>query len=346
MTRIAINGFGRIGRTTLRYIFEHHDGEVELVAVNDLTSIENIIYLLKYDSVYRSFIGEIEQTAEGFKYRKKGIANDKWREVKVLAQRDPSQLPWKDLKIDVVIEATGFFANKSGAQLHINAGAKKCIISAPGGNDVKTIVYNVNHETLTKEDTIISAASCTTNSIAPVIKFMDESFKILVGKMTTIHAYTGNQGLVDMPAAKDLRRGRAAAQNIVPSSTGAAKAIGLVIPSVAGKLDGAAIRIPTIVGSLSDLTFVLGKKVTVEEVNAAAKAFSDKIKPTFGYNTDEIVSSDIIGSTHGSIFDATLTKVVEAKEDGKQLVTVGAWYDNEMSFVSQLVRLILHVAKI
>ncbi|WP_371246551.1 type I glyceraldehyde-3-phosphate dehydrogenase [Mycoplasmopsis agassizii] len=340
MIKIAINGFGRIGRTTLRRLIDAYPGKLQLVAVNDLTDKANIVYLLKYDTVYKTFNGFLKETEKGFLV---GRTEKDAQEVIVTAERDPRNLKWGELGVDIVIEATGFFANKAGAQLHLDAGAKKVIISAPGGNDVKTIVYNVNHTDLTKDDKIISAASCTTNSIAPLVAFMDKEFGIEVGKLTTVHAYTGNQAIVDAPAKKDMRRGRAGAQNIIPSSTGAAKAIGLVVKNVSGFLDGAALRVPVVAGSVSDLTLVLKTKgLTAEKINETMKKYSNE---SFGYNEDQIVSSDILGSTYGAILDATLTKVNHGR-DGHELVTVAAWYDNEMSFVSQLVRLIIHVAEL
>ena len=326
--KIAINGFGRIGRLVFRQIFELGlEKELDVVAINDLTSPEILAHLLKYDSAQGKFKGEISSTDSSI------IVNGK--EIKILAERDPKNLPWKELGIDVVVESTGFFCSKDKSQAHIDAGAKKVAISAPAGNDVKTIVYNVNDDQLTKTDTIISAASCTTNCLAPIAKILDDNFGIKSGLMTTVHAYTGDQRLVDAPHS-DLRRARAAAMSIVPSSTGAAKAIGLVLPNLAGKLDGFAMRVPVITGSVVDLTFELEKEVSVKEINEAVKEAA-KNNPTLDYLTDPIVSKDIIGSTAGSLFDSALTKEV-VKKDGKKLYKVISWYDNESSYVSQFVR--------
>lgn len=323
--KIAINGFGRIGRLAFRQMFNTE--EFEIVAINDLTDSKTLAHLLKYDSAQGSYKTDSIQATDG------GIKID-GKEIKIYAERKPEDLPWGDLDVDVVIESTGFFASKEAASAHIKAGAKKVIISAPGGNDVKTIVYGVNHDVLDGTETVISAASCTTNCLAPMAKVLNDEFSIQQGFMTTIHAYTNDQNTLDAPHAKgDLRRGRAAASSIVPNSTGAAKAIGLVIPELKGKLDGGAQRVPTITGSLTELTVVLGKNTTVEEINAAMKAAASE---SYGYTEDEIVSVDIIGSNYGSLFDATQTRVMEV--DGKQLVKVAAWYDNEMSYTNQLVR--------
>jgi glyceraldehyde 3-phosphate dehydrogenase len=287
---------------------------------------------LKYDSAQGRFDGEVTSTENSIK-----VNGD---EVKIYAQKDPAQIPWGQHGVDVVIESTGFFTDKDKAQAHITAGAKRVVISAPATGDLKTVVFNVNHEILDGSETIISCASCTTNCLAPMAKVLNDKYGIVAGIMTTIHAYTNDQNTLDAPHPKgDLRRARAAAQNIVPNSTGAAKAIGLVLPELKGKLDGSAQRVPTITGSLTELTTVLNKKVTIEEVNAAMKAASNE---SFGYTEDELVSTDIIGINFGSLFDATQTKVITAGDT--QMVKTVSWYDNEMSYVSQLVRTVKHFA--
>lgn len=341
--KIAINGFGRIGRLVFRQIFELGlEKELEVVAINDLTKPETLAHLLKYDSAQGKFTGDVKAKKDAI------VVNGK--EIKVCAERDPKNLPWKELKIDVVVESTGFFTTKDGAGLHLEAGAKKVAISAPAGNDIKTIVFNVNDDKLNKTDKIISGASCTTNCLAPVAKAIDDKFGIKTGLMTTVHAYTGDQRLVDAPHS-DLRRARAAAMSIVPSSTGAAKAIGLVLPNLSGKLDGFAMRVPVITGSVVDLTFELedkkeNDKVTVEMINEAVKEASKKsMKATLEYITDPIVSRDIIGATAGSLFDAALTKEVVSK-DGKKMFKIISWYDNETSYVSQFVRTLRKFAKL
>lgn len=322
--RIAINGFGRIGRLVFRQIYNMEG--IDVVAINDLTSPAVLAHLLKYDTAQGRFNANVSATENSI------IVNGD--EVKIYAQKDPAQIPWGDHQVDVVLECTGFFADKTKAEAHLTAGAKKVVISAPATGDLKTVVFNVNHDILDGSETVISCASCTTNCLAPMAKVLDESFGIQVGSMTTVHAYTNDQNTQDAPHAKgDLRRARAAAQNIVPNSTGAAKAIGLVLPNLKGKLDGGAQRVPTLTGSLTELTTVLGKKVTKEEINAAMKTASNE---SFGYTEDEIVSSDIIGIEYGSLFDATQTKVVTVGD--YQLVKTVSWYDNEMSYVSQLVR--------
>ncbi|WP_308149635.1 type I glyceraldehyde-3-phosphate dehydrogenase [Spiroplasma sp. AdecLV25b] len=332
-TKIAINGFGRIGRLAFRQLFDKKD--TEIIAINDLGNVKALAYLLQYDSAHGTWKhGKIK-----FDETKNTIIVD-GKTIKVCQERDPKALPWKENNIDLVIEATGRFATKDLAQAHIDAGAKKCVISAPAKGDLKTIVYNVNHDILKAGDNIISGASCTTNCLAPVVNTLEKEFGLVKGWMTTVHAATNDQRLLDLEHS-DFRRGRSALSNIVPASTGAAAAIGLVIPSVNGKLDGSAMRVPIITGSIVDLTVELKKNVTVDEVNKAMKKHSNE---SFGYNEDQIVSTDIIGSSFGSIFDATLTKVVEV--DGKQIVKVFAWYDNEMSYVSQLVRTVLHLAKL
>jgi len=332
MKKVAINGFGRIGRLALRLMISNP--EFEVVAINDLTDAKTLAHLFKYDSAQGRFQGEIEVKEGAF------IVNGK--EIKVTAERNPENLPWGELGVDVVLECTGFFTSKEKAEAHIKAGAKKVVISAPATGDLKTVVFNVNQDVLDGTETVVSGASCTTNCLAPMAKVLNDRFGITKGFMTTIHAYTNDQNTLDAPHAKgDLRRGRAAAANIVPNSTGAAKAIGLVIPSLAGKLDGGAQRVPVITGSLTELVCTLDKKVTKEEINAAMKEASNE---SFGYTEEELVSSDIIGSSFGSLFDATQTKVMEV--NGEQLVKVAAWYDNEMSYTSQLIRTLKYFVEI
>ncbi|MFU0252555.1 type I glyceraldehyde-3-phosphate dehydrogenase [Spiroplasma sp. Moj] len=332
MTKIAINGFGRIGRLAFRRLFDEKN--VEIVAINDLTAAKTLATLLELDSAQGGWKREKISSEEGV------IIVD-GKKINVYAKKDPAELPWGKLGIDVVVESTGFFADRAGASKHLTAGAKKVLISAPAkGTDVKTIVYNVNHKEIKKEDTIISGASCTTNCLAPMAKVLDEEFGIEKGYMTTVHAVTNDQRLLDL-AHDDLRRARAAFSNIVPTKTGAAAAVALVLPQLEGRFDGMALRVPTITGSIVDLAVELKKTTTVEEINNAMKAAASE---TFGYNTQPIVSSDIIGETHGSIFDATLTKIIE--RDGKQLIKVYAWYDNEMSYVSQMVRTLLYFATV
>ena len=330
--KVGINGFGRIGRLALRQILQF-DG-IEVVAINDLTDTKMLAHLLKYDTTQGRFDGEVEVHDGYF------LVNGK--EIKTLANRNPEELPWGELGVDIVLECTGFFTDKEKAELHLKAGAKKVVISAPATGDMKTVVFNTNHEILDGTETVISGASCTTNCLAPMAKVLQDQYGIVEGLMTTIHAYTGDQNTLDAPHPKgDFRRARAAAANIVPNSTGAAKAIGLVLPELQGKLDGAAQRVPVATGSLTELTTVLEKKVTVEEVNAAMKAAANE---SYGYTEDEIVSSDIVGISYGSLFDATQTKVVTVGD--KQLVKTVAWYDNEMSYTSQLVRTLKHFAQI
>ncbi|MDD7464394.1 MAG: type I glyceraldehyde-3-phosphate dehydrogenase [Anaerococcus sp.] len=333
-TKVAINGFGRIGRLTLRRINEVAE-DIEVVAINDLIDKKGLLYAFKYDTAQGRFQGDAELTDDGFKINGK--------DIKVFAEKDPANLPWKDLDVDVVLECTGFFTKKEAAEAHIEAGAKKVLISAPGKGDMKTIVYGVNHDTLDGSETVVSAASCTTNCLAPMVNVLIKEFGFVSGQMSTIHAYTATQAIQDTPASKkDLRGGRAAAQNTIPASTGAAKAVGLVLPEVNGKLDGSALRVPTITGSITELYSVLEKKVTVEEVNAAMKKYEND---AFAYTEDDIVSSDIIGYPAGSIFDSQLTKVVEG-EDGTQVVKTVAWYDNEMGYVSNLVRTLHYLANL
>lgn len=328
--KVAINGFGRIGRLVFRQIYDMKG--IDVVAVNDLTSPTVLAHLLKYDSAQGRFHADVK-AGEG-----SIIVNGDT--IKVYTQKDPALIPWKDHGVDVVLECTGFFTDKDKAAAHITAGARKVVISAPATGDLKTIVFNVNHNELDGSETIISCASCTTNCLAPMAQVLEEKFGIVNGLMTTVHAYTNDQNTQDAPHPKgDLRRARAAAQNIVPNSTGAAKAIGLVLPSLKGKLDGSAQRVPTLTGSLTEVTAILQKKVTVEEINTAMKAAANE---SFGYTEDQIVSSDVIGMSFGSLFDATQTKVQNVGET--QLVRTVAWYDNEMSYVSQLVRTLHYFA--
>ena len=333
--KVAINGFGRIGRLAFRQMFGHEGSEI--VAINDLTSPDMLAYLLKYDSTQGNYARDHEVVAGEDSITVDG------KEIKIYAFPDANNCPWGELKVDVVLECSGFYTSKAKAQAHINAGARKVVISAPAGNDLPTIVYNVNHTTLKPEDTIISAASCTTNCLAPMAKALNDFAGIKSGIMSTIHSYTGDQMTLDGPQRKgDLRRSRAGACNIVPNSTGAAKAIGLVIPELNGKLIGSAQRVPTPTGSTTILVAVVKGAVTKEEINAAMKAASTE---SFGYNTDEIVSSDIVGSTYGSIFDATQT-MVAPMEDGNTQVQVVSWYDNENSYTSQMVRTIKYFSEL
>ncbi len=328
--KVAINGFGRIGRLVFRQIYDMKG--IDVVAVNDLTSPTVLAHLLKYDSAQGRFHADVK-AGEG-----SIIVNGDT--IKVYTQKDPALIPWKDHGVDVVLECTGFFTDKDKAAAHITAGARKVVISAPATGDLKTIVFNVNHNELDGSETIISCASCTTNCLAPMAQVLEEKFGIVNGLMTTVHAYTNDQNTQDAPHPKgDLRRARAAAQNIVPNSTGAAKAIGLVLPSLKGKLDGSAQRVPTLTGSLTEVTAILQKKVTADEINAAMKAAANE---SFGYTEDQIVSSDVIGMSFGSLFDATQTKVQNVGDT--QLVRTVAWYDNEMSYVSQLVRTLHYFA--
>lgn len=330
--KVAINGFGRIGRLVYREISAKEG--IEVVAINDLTSPKVLAHLLKYDTAQGRFNAEVGSTDNSI------IVNGK--EIKIYAQKDPAQIPWGTHQVDVVLECTGFFADKDKASAHLKAGAKKVVISAPATGDLKTIVFNVNHNILDGSEAIISCASCTTNCLAPMADTLDKKFGILNGLMTTIHAYTNDQNTQDAPHPKgDLRRARAAAQNIVPNTTGAAKAIGLVLPNLKGKLDGSAQRVPVLTGSLTELTCLLGKKVTVDEVNAAMKEASNE---SYGYIDDPIVSSDIIGMSYGSLFDATQTKVLTVGDT--QIVRTVSWYDNEMSYVNQLVRTVYYFARL
>ncbi len=333
--RVAINGFGRIGRLAFRQMFDAEG--YEIVAINDLTSPKMLAHLLKYDS------------AQGrYKYADSVVAGDDYitvngKTIKIYAEKDAANLPWKEVGVDVVLECTGFYTSKEKSMAHINAGAKKVVISAPAGNDLPTIVYSVNEKTLKATDNVISAASCTTNCLAPMADALNKLCKIKKGYMTTIHAYTGDQMVLDGPHRKgDLRRARAAAVNIVPNSTGAAKAIGLVIPELKGVLDGCAQRVPVPTGSLTQLIAVCEGELTAEEVNAAMKAASSA---SYGYTEEEIVSSDIVGMTYGSLFDATQTKCMPMG-DGTTLVKVVSWYDNENSYTSQMVRTIKYFAEL
>ncbi|XQP55270.1 MAG: type I glyceraldehyde-3-phosphate dehydrogenase [Mycoplasmoidaceae bacterium] len=323
MKKIAINGFGRIGRLFFRNILR--DKQLQVVAINDLTDPKTLAHLLKYDSVYRQIDANISYDAKNI------IVNG--RKIPIFAEKDPEVLPWKKLKVDLVVECTGKFVSEEGAGKHLKAGAKKVLISAPAkeGN-VKTVVYGVNHKILTKKDRIVSGASCTTNALAPLAKIINDKYGIVKGFMTTVHAYTADQRLHDAPH-KDLRRARAAAASMVPTTTGAAKAIGLVIPELKGKMHGIAMRVPTITGSIVDLVLELKKKPTVEEINKYVKS---KCNDTLGYNDEEIVSADIIGERHGSIFDPKLTMMLDV--DGKRLYKLFTWYDNESSYTCQLIR--------
>ena len=326
MIRVAINGFGRIGRLCFRLMEENP--EFEVVAVNDLTDAEQLAYLLKYDTNHRNYrIDEISADGEYI------VVGE--RRVRVYAEKDPAMLPWKDLNIDVVFECTGLFTSDEKAMAHITAGAKHVIISAPAKGDLKTIVYNVNHNILDGSEKIISAASCTTNCLAPVVDVLDKEFGIVKGYMTTVHAYTNDQATLDVPHKKGIkaRRGRACAANIVPASTGAASAIGKVCPNLDGKLAGTAMRVPVPTGSVVDLVLELGRNTTAEEINAVLKAHTNE---TLQYTDDPIVSSDVIGRRCGSLVDGLSTTVLEV--EGKQLVKVVSWYDNEMSYTAQMVR--------
>ena len=338
--RVAINGFGRIGRLAFRQMFDAKGYEV--VAINDLTSPKMLAHLLKYDTAQGGFCGKIGEGKHTVSATDDSIIVD-GKEIKIYAEKDAANCPWAANKVDVVLECTGFYTSKDKAQAHITAGARKVVISAPAGNDLPTIVYNVNHNTLTKNDNIISAASCTTNCLAPMAKALNDAYPIQSGIMSTIHAYTGDQMILDGPQRKgDLRRSRAGAQNIVPNSTGAAKAIGLVIPELNGKLIGSAQRVPTPTGSTTLLFAVVkGKDITKESINAAMKAAATE---SFGYNEDEIVSSDIIGMRYGSLFDATQTMVSKIDDDTYQ-VEVDSWYDNENSYTSQMVRTIKYFSE-
>ncbi|MBX4775145.1 MULTISPECIES: type I glyceraldehyde-3-phosphate dehydrogenase [Klebsiella] len=332
MSKLGINGFGRIGRLVLRRLLEV-DSPLEVVAINDLTSPKVLAYLLKHDSNYGPFPWSVDFTEDAL------IVDGK--KITVYAEKEAQHIPWKAVGAELIVECTGFYTSAEKAQAHLTAGAKKVLISAPAG-DMKTIVYNVNDDTLDANDTIISVASCTTNCLAPMAKVLHDAFGIKVGTMTTIHAYTGTQSLVDGPRGKDLRASRAAAENIIPHTTGAAKAIGLVIPELSGKLKGHAQRVPTKTGSVTELVSVLEKKVSAEEVNQAMKSAAAN-NESFGYTEEEIVSSDVIGSHFGSIYDATQLEIAEVGD--LQLVKTVAWYDNEYGFVTQLIRVLDKFAK-
>ena len=347
--KVAINGFGRIGRLAFRQMFGAKG--YQIVAINDLTSPKMLAHLLKYDTAQGSYLAKGHTVDykdavvnENGKVVAPGAIIVDGKEIKIYAEKDAVKCPWKKLRVDVVLECTGFYCSKEKSMAHINAGAKKVVISAPAGSDLKTVVFGVNESTLTADDQIISAASCTTNCLAPMAKALNDAFPVVSGIMTTVHAYTGDQMILDGPHRKgDLRRARAGAQNIVPNSTGAAKAIGLVIPELNGKLIGSAQRVPTCTGSTTILVAVVkGTDVTKDAINAAMKA---QASASFGYNTDEIVSSDVIGMSYGSLFDATQTMVTKVDDDTYQ-VQVVAWYDNENSYTSQMVRTIKYFAEL
>ena len=340
--KVAINGFGRIGRLAFRQMFGA-DG-YEVVAINDLTKPSMLAHLLKYDTAQGGYAGKIGENKHTVSADDEaGTITVDGKTLKIYAKANAAELPWGEIGVDVVLECTGFYTSKAKAQAHIDAGAKKVVISAPAGNDLPTIVYNVNHNTLTADDKIISAASCTTNCLAPMAKALNDYAPIQSGIMSTIHAYTGDQMILDGPHRKgDLRRARAGAANIVPNSTGAAKAIGLVIPELNGKLIGSAQRVPTPTGSTTILTAVVEGTVTVDEINAKMKASATE---SFGYNTDEIVSSDIVGMRYGSLFDATQTMVLPL-DNGTTEVQVVSWYDNENSYTSQMVRTIKYFSEL
>ena len=339
--KVAINGFGRIGRLAFRQMFGAEGYEV--VAINDLTSPAMLAHLLKYDTAQGSYLGRIGENKHTVEATENSIIVD-GKEIRIYAEKNAADCPWGQLDVDVVLECTGFYTSKEKSMAHIKAGAKKVVISAPAGNDLKTIVFNVNEKTLTKDDQIISAASCTTNCLAPMAKALNDYAPIQSGIMSTIHAYTGDQMILDGPQRKgDLRRSRAGAQNIVPNSTGAAKAIGLVIPELNGKLIGSAQRVPTPTGSTTILVAVVkGKDITKESINAVMKAAANE---SYGYNEDQIVSSDVIGMRYGSLFDATQTMVSKIDDDTYQ-VQVVSWYDNENSYTSQMVRTIKYFAEL
>ena len=332
MSKIGINGFGRIGRLVLRRLLEVSSSH-EVVAINDLRSPKVLAYLLKHDSNYGPFPWSVDFTDNAL------IVNGKT--ITVYAEKEAKNIPWTAQGAELIVECTGFYTSTEKSQAHLDAGAKKVLVSAPAG-EMKTLVFNVNDDTLNASDKIISVASCTTNCLAPMAKALNDAFGIEVGTMTTIHAYTGTQSLVDGPRGKDLRASRAAAENIIPHTTGAAKAIGLVIPALSGKLKGHAQRVPTKTGSVTELVSILGKKVTADEVNQVMKKAAEN-NESFGYTEEEIVSSDIIGTHFGSVFDATQTEVTEA--GGLQLVKTVSWYDNEYGFVTQLIRVLEKFAK-
>lgn len=330
--KVAINGFGRIGRLAFRKMFD--DDSFEITAINDLTDAESLAYLLKYDTSQ----GNYKTDNISFKDNKIIVEG---KEFKIYSEKDPENLPWGELGIDIVLECTGFFTKKEDSEKHLKAGAKKVLLSAPGKGDMKTIVYNVNHDILDGTETVVSAASCTTNCLAPVAKVLDDNFGIVKGFMTTVHAYTNDQATLDGPHKAGIfsRRGRAAAANIVPTSTGAASAVGLVLPKLKGRLDGIALRVPVVTGSVVDLVVELEKDTTVAEINAVMEKASNE---TLGYTNDPIVSSDVIGSSFGSLFESLSTLCIEV--EGKKMFKIISWYDNEMSYTSQLIRTLRHLA--
>lgn len=328
---VAINGFGRIGRLVYRQIYDMEG--IDVVAINDLTHPADLAHLLKYDTAQGRFGVKVEAKENSIEVD--GV------KIEIYSHRNPADIPWKNHDVDVVLECTGFFADVEKASAHLTAGAKRVVISAPATGDLKTVVFNVNHEILDGSEKIISCASCTTNCLAPMAKVLNDKFGIKTGLMTTIHAYTNDQNTQDGPHNKDFRRARAAAQNIVPNTTGAAKAIGLVLPELKGILDGSAQRVPVITGSLTELTVILNKKTSVEEINREMKAASNE---SFGYTEDPIVSSDVIGITYGSLFDGTQTNVQTVGDS--QIIRTVSWYDNEMSYVSQLVRTVKYFAEL
>ena len=331
MIKVAINGFGRIGRLALRRMI--NDPSFDVVAINDLTDSKTLAYLYKYDTSHR-------MSNDNVKYNDNSITINN-KKIKIYKESDPEKLPWKELNVDIVLECTGVFKTREKASKHVIAGAKKVLISAPSDNDVKTIVYGVNEEIYSNDDTIYSAASCTTNAIAPVLKLLNNNYNILIGYMNTVHAYTNDQSILDLPNKKgDLRRSRAAASNIVPTSTGAAKAISNVIPELDGKLIGSAIRVPTITGSIAEIICKLEKNPSIDEIN---NLFKNNCNESIGYVDEEIVSSDIISSTAGSIFDATLTEIIE--KDNERLIKVCTWYDNEMGYTSQMIRTLKYMGE-
>lgn len=332
--RIAINGFGRIGRIAFRKMFE--DSDFEIVAINSMSGSETAAHLLKYDSAHGPY------KIDSIKFDENNIYVDD-KVIKVVTAREASEAPWKELNIDIVLECSGLYTSDEKAMAHIEAGAKRVVISAPATGNLKTIVYNVNHDILDGSEQVISCASCTTNCLAPVVQIIDKNYGIEQGFMTTIHAYTNDQNTLDNSHKKrDLRRGRTAAANIVPNSTGAAKAIGLVLPNLAGKLDGSAQRVPVIDGSLTEVVAVVNKQVSVEEINNAMKAAKNE---TLGYTEDLIVSTDVIGIEYGSYFDATQTKVIPM-DNNKSLIKIASWYDNEVSYVMQMVRTIRYIGEL
>ncbi|NWN45544.1 type I glyceraldehyde-3-phosphate dehydrogenase [Candidatus Phytoplasma pruni] len=326
-TKVAINGFGRIGKLAFRSIFANP--QFEVVGINDLSNLETIAYLLKYDTAQGSY------KTDSVSYEDNHLVVD-GKKIPVFQERNPKDLPWGKLDVDVVLECTGFFASKEKADLHLQAGAKKVLISAPATGDLKTVVYNVNDNVLTKDDHIVSGASCTTNCLAPVAKVLNDNFGINQAFMTTVHSYTSDQTLIDQNHSKGIwaRRGRAAASNMVPTSTGVVQAIGLVLPELKGKIDGTSVRVPTVTGSLVDLTVELNQEVTAEQVN---QVFAKNANETLGYVTDPIVSSDVVGTTYGSLYDSNTLQILQTKP---KFIKLMSWYDNEMSYVSQLVRLL------